>query len=190
MLGKYNKEWLKEKQTGENARELEYLAFWGMKTPMPQRVFSNFYKRDFTVNLDTGEEQTFATSEQYFMYLKADLFGDEKIKKEILSTPTRSPKYHKSLGRKVRGFDQAIWDKEKRSIMKRAVKDKFANDNYLRSILLSTGDKILVEASPFDIIWGIGMREGKKNGAWTRVSNWRGENLLGFVLMEVRDELR
>ena len=120
------------------------------------------------------------------MASKAQLFGDEEIRKEILKC--NDPKQIKALGRKVRGFDQAVWDKLKYAIVLNGNWLKFSQNRYLREFLLSTGDNVLVEASPYDNIWGIRLSANSPE-AWDPFK-WRGQNLLGFALMEVRDELR
>ena len=94
----------------------------------------------------------------------------------------------KALGRKVRNFDPQVWDKLKYSIVLNGNYYKFTQNKEMMDFLLSTGDKILVEASPVDTIWGIGL--GKENEKAKNVAMWRGKNLLGFALMEVRDEIR
>jgi ribA/ribD-fused uncharacterized protein len=130
--------------------------------------------------------QNLTCTEQYMIASKAWIFGDEEIKKEILES--RDPKTMKSLGRKVRNFDPIIWEITRHSIVLNGNYHKFAQNKKMRNILFGTGDRILVEASPMDTIWGIGL--GENNADATKPSNWRGSNLLGFALMEVRDELR
>ena len=94
----------------------------------------------------------------------------------------------KALGRKVRNFDPQVWDKVKYSIVLNGNYYKFTQNKEMMDFLLSTGDKILVEASPLDTIWGIGL--DKDNEKAHNIASWRGKNLLGFALMEVRDEIR
>ena len=94
----------------------------------------------------------------------------------------------KALGRKVREFDQVVWDKFKYSIVLNGNWNKFSQNRSLRDFLLSTGDRILVEASPYDNIWGIRLSADSPEA--NDPQKWRGQNLLGFALMEVRDELR
>ena len=120
------------------------------------------------------------------MAAKAELFGDKEIRKEILNISEQ--KKMKSLGRKVKNFDQNVWDKFKYSIVLNGNWCKFSQNRELREFLLSTGDKILVEASPYDSIWGI--RISASSPEAKNPMKWRGQNLLGFALMEVRDELR
>jgi len=117
---------------------------------------------------------------------KARLFEDEEIEKEIMSAT--DPKQMKALGRKIKNFDGKIWDRLKFSVVLNGNFYKFAQNREMRDILLAAGDKILVEASPLDTIWGIGLSE--KNPDSANPGSWRGLNLLGFALMEVRDEIK
>jgi len=99
-----------------------------------------------------------------------------------------SPNQAKSLGRKVKNFDPKIWDEHKYEIVKQGNLLKFSQNEKFKTFLLATNNKILVEGSPYDKIWGIGMLESD-----SRAENpllWNGENLLGFALMEVREELK
>ena len=98
------------------------------------------------------------------------------------------PQADQGLGRKVRGFDQRVWDRFKYAIVLGGNWCKFSQNRDLREFLLSTGDSVLVEASPYDSIWGIRLSSSSP-GAQDPMK-WRGQNLLGFALMEVRDELR
>lgn len=92
------------------------------------------------------------------------------------------------MGRKVKNFDPDIWNEHKYGIVKKGNFLKFSQNERFKEFLLSTDNKILVEASPYDTIWGIGMLETDPNAK--NPAQWNGENLLGFALMEVRDELR
>lgn len=120
------------------------------------------------------------------MACKAELFGDREIREQILGCS--DPKQIKALGRKVRGFDQAVWDKFKYAIVLNGNWLKFSQNRPLREFLLSTGDSVLVEASPYDNIWGIRLSANLPEAQ--DPFKWRGQNQLGFALMEVRDELR
>ncbi|WP_210212496.1 NADAR family protein [Mesorhizobium sp. M2A.F.Ca.ET.042.01.1.1] len=100
----------------------------------------------------------------------------------------RRPKQAKELGRKVKGFDGARWDREKNGIVVEGSFQKFSQNKNLGAFLLATGDKVLVEASPVDRIWGIGLAADDEKAA--NPLQWRGENLLGFALMQARDRLR
>ncbi|KAF2016183.1 DUF1768-domain-containing protein [Aaosphaeria arxii CBS 175.79] len=130
---------------------------------------------------------TYATAEMWMMVGKARLFGDEDIARQILSTT--DPKLHRALGRQVERFDEKVWNKEKYRIVVEGNYLKFTKSkdaDELRKMLLATGDRELVEASPRDRIWGIGF--GEKNAGKNRY-RW-GLNLLGKALMDVRKRLR
>lgn len=162
---------------------LQFLFFWGhtVKEEITKSCFSQWFPASFK---EEGIE--YHTAEHYMMAGKARLFNDRKILEKILLS--KNPNEVKSLGRKVKNFDPKLWDEYKYEIVKKGNFLKFSQNPKLKAFLLSTGDKILVEASPYDNIWGIGMLESD-----SRVldpSLWNGENLLGFALMEVRDELR
>ena len=167
----------------QNHEELEFLFFWGhtVKEKITKACFSQWFPYEFE------EDGIFyKTAEHYMMAGKAKLFDDNEILTEIINSD--SPNRAKSLGRKVKNFDPQIWDGQKYEIVKKANLLKFSQNGKFREFLLSTSDKILVEASPYDKIWGIGMLESDK-----KVNNpafWNGENLLGFALMEVRDLLK
>ena len=120
------------------------------------------------------------------MYNKALLFDDKDIANEILNT--NQPKAIKELGRKVKNFNDEAWDKMKYKIVFTGNYYKFSQNADLRNFLLSTKNKVLVEASPYDKVWGIKMKYDDEN-----IENpfcWKGENLLGFALMEARDEIK
>ena len=99
----------------------------------------------------------------------------------------RDPRTAKRLGRQVRGFDQAVWERDRFDIVVRASAAKFGQDRELRAYLLATADRVLVEASPTDRIWGIGLSASDPRAADPR--SWRGSNLLGFALMQARAQL-
>lgn len=116
---------------------------------------------------------------------KARLFGDETIRSQILRAG--SPGAAKNLGRKVSGFDEATWRAHRFGIVVEGNHAKFAQNNELGDFLRSTGSKVLVEASPKDRIWGIGMERDDEHA--NNPLLWKGLNLLGFALMEVRRRL-
>ena len=128
----------------------------------------------------------FNTAEQAMMYAKAMLFGDTDIAGQILVTS--DARKQKALGRKVRGFDAAMWDANKEDIVREANRAKFGQNEGLRRKLFQTGHKTLVEAAPNDAIWGIGIDEA--TARVTPPDQWPGQNLLGRILTEVREELR
>ena len=116
---------------------------------------------------------------------KARLFGDMAIHAEILKAP--HPKQAKELGRKVKGFDEETWVARRFDLVVAGNEAKFAQHPELKAFLLGTGQRVLVEASPVDRIWGIGMKGDDENAE--KPQKWRGLNLLGFALMEVRERL-
>ena len=119
------------------------------------------------------------------MAAKARLFGDEGRLVQILHSPT--PGEAKAHGREVRGFSSDIWDRECIAIVSEGSIAKFGSTPAMREYLIGTGHRVLVEASPRDRIWGIGM--GRDNPAVERPSQWRGRNLSGFALMQARAAL-
>lgn len=163
-------------------KKLKFIFFWKPNAnTIDESCLGQWQPSPFNIDGDK-----YSCAEQYMMAQKAYLFDDEEIEKEIMNTS--DPKLMKALGRKVRHFDPEVWDKAKYSIVLNGNYYKFAQNKEMRDFLLSTGDKILVEASPLDTIWGIGL--GKDNEKAQNIASWRGKNLLGFALMEVRDALR
>lgn len=161
----------------------EFLFFWGhtVKEEITKACFSQWFPFQFEEN---GIE--YQTAEHYMMAGKAKLFNDNEILEEILKS--ESPNQAKNLGRKVKNFDPKLWDEQKYEIVKRGNFLKFSQNQKFKDFLLSTNDKILVEASPYDTIWGIGMLETDPKAQ--NPLQWNGENLLGFALMEIRDLLK
>ncbi len=127
----------------------------------------------------------YSCAEQFMMAEKARMFGDEAMLAEIMKAS--HPKEMKGYGRAVSGFDKEAWDSACYGIVKRGNLAKFSQNPELLEFLLTTKNRILVEASPRDRIWGIGM--GKANPDAQCPLKWRGTNLLGFALTEVRDQL-
>lgn len=158
--------------------------FWGHTPSRDGRVgrecFSQWWPVRFTV-----DGAGYASAEHFMMAAKARLFGDEAIVPEILAAS--HPAEAKALGRKVRGFDNDVWEKHRFGLVVEGNVAKFGQHPELRDYLLGTGDRVLVEASPRDRIWGIGL--GAKNERAADPGQWRGLNLLGFALMETRHRL-
>ena len=117
---------------------------------------------------------------------KARLFDEAETLDKIMAS--NDPQVIKKLGRQVRNFDETAWNEVKYALIAAGNLCKFSQNPALRDFLLSTGDAILVEASPYDTIWGIGL--AAEDPRAKDPSQWRGQNLLGFALMEVRDEIR
>lgn len=120
------------------------------------------------------------------MWEKARYFGDEEMAELILHT--QNPKEAKALGRKVRGFDAERWMIGSYVVMMAVNYPKYNQNPKLKEKLLATGDKTLVEASPYDKIWGIGLSEDDDRCLDEHL--WQGMNLLGKALMEVRYQLK
>ncbi len=162
----------------------EFLFFWGhTRTPghaVGKWVLSQWWPVEFTV-----DGQTYGSAEHFMMAEKAHLFGDEEMRGRILQSNT--PADAKRLGRSVRGFDQDAWVAHRYDIVVRGSIAKFGQHEELRDFLLANGSKVLVEAAPRDAIWGIGI--GAENPDARHPATWRGENLLGFALMDARTAL-
>ena len=162
----------------------KFLPFWGHTPPasgeVGAHVLSQWYEHEFAC-----DGVSYATAEHFMMAEKARLFGDEHHLGLILQAAT--PGEAKKFGRKVHGFVDDVWVEHRFDIVTRASVAKFGSDETLRSYLLGTGHRVLVEASPRDRIWGIGM--GRNNPSVEQPSQWRGLNLLGFALMRARAEL-
>jgi ribA/ribD-fused uncharacterized protein len=144
-------------------------------------VFSNWYPVKFQI-----EDKTFYSSEQAFMYLKAQIFEDDYHAEKILRTI--SPQEAKILGRKVRNFDEDKWKSLREDVMYQAVHAKFTQNDPIRHTLIKTNDDVLVEGNSADYIWGAGVDMMDKR--LYEPVEWPGENLLGFVLMDLRENLR
>ena len=165
-----------------NTRGTKVIPFYGHKVTSDITVscLSNWYPAQFDVN---GVHYT--CTEQYMMAEKARLFEDNVTLNKILDA--KEPREMKKLGRLVKNFDKDTWDKHKEEIMYTGVYNKFKSNKSLKEFLLSTGDSILVEASPRDRIWGVGM--GLSNPNVYDPNLWRGRNLLGIALMNARDTI-
>ena len=166
-------------------QRLKFAFFWGHQPSKDGSVtkscFSQWWKDGFTV-----ENEFFKTAEHWMMAEKARIFNDSEIRKEILKV--NHPHEAKKLGRQVKNFDPVIWDEHKFNIVVEGNYHKFSQHEDLQQFLINTKNRVLVEASPRDRIWGIGMSENNE-----KVGNpnlWRGQNLLGFALMEVRDRIQ
>ena len=159
-----------------------FVFFWGHTAKkVIKACFSQWYVAPFEI-----EGKQYICAEQYMMEQKALLFGNVEIAQKIMET--EDPSVHKALGREIVGFVEEIWNQHKYQFVLNANMAKFSQNEPLKEFILSTGSKILVEASPYDKIWGIGMRASDEN--ITNPSLWQGQNLLGIALMEVRETLR
>lgn len=160
------------------------IYFWG-HTHNPEKVTASCLSQWYDCRFEK-DGVWYHTTEQYMMAEKARLFGDDEVYGKIMAST--APSDYKKLGREIRGFEQSRWDAKKYDIVVEGNKAKFGQNPDIHSYLLSTGDAILAEASPYDRIWGIGLgRDAAMTGG---VEQWQGENLLGCALMEVRDWLK
>lgn len=164
---------------------VKYLFFWGHKARPDGSIgagcLSQWWPSPFAVG-----GATYATAEHWMMAGKARLFGDEEAETRILAAP--HPNVAKKLGRQVRGFDEETWVRHRYELVVRGNVAKFGQHEDLRAFLLGTGSRVLVEASPRDRVWGIGLAADDDRA--TDPANWRGLNLLGFALMHTRETLR
>ncbi|MEU3347784.1 NADAR family protein [Streptomyces sp. NPDC006700] len=179
-------------------RRVRYLHFWGHRPHPGGRVgpscLSQWWPSPFTV-----DAVPYATAEHWMMAGKARLFGDAEAERRVLAAG--HPAEAKKEGRLVRGFDERVWERERFRIVVEGSVHKFAAHPALREFLLATGERsemgvppaegwgsVLVEASPVDRIWGIGLAAGDEAAA--DPERWHGPNLLGFALMQARERLR
>ncbi|MSQ03567.1 MAG: NADAR family protein [Myxococcales bacterium] len=162
--------------------ELRFRFFWGHSgSGYGPWLLSQWWEAPFSI-----EGNTYRTAEHWMMAQKALLFDDVEAHAKILAATT--PGAAKALGRKVKDFDDRVWNDARFGIVRAGNVEKFRQNPPLLAWLLSTGDDVLVEASPVDRIWGIGLA-GTAPGIHD-VTTWKGENLLGFALSQVRDRLR
>ncbi len=165
-------------------QSIEFVFFW-RPTPsadgkISESCLSQWWDCRFEVD---GVE--YCCAEQFMMAEKARLFGDGEMLTKIMESV--NPKEMKAYGRKVRGFEKDVWEDACYGIVKRGNVAKFSQNPELWEYLKRTQKRILVEASPMDRIWGIGM--GKTNPDAQNPLKWKGSNLLGFALTEVREQL-
>lgn len=164
--------------------KLKYIFFWGHTekgNEITKACFSQWYPCTFEIN-----ENSYFTTEQYMMAQKALLFQDKEIYQKIMEAG--HPNEFKQLGRKIQHFKEEIWNEKKYEIVVEGNFAKFSQNKELGDYLIQTGSRVLVEASPYDKIWGIGMAADNEKAENPLM--WKGQNLLGFALMEVRDKLK
>ncbi|MEK2471412.1 NADAR family protein [Streptomyces noursei] len=165
-------------------QRVKYVHFWGHRPPRGGGIgascFSQWWPSPFTV-----DGVRYATAEHWMMAGKARLFDDADAERRALAAT--HPKQAKDAGRTVRGFDEEVWRQHRFALIVEGSRHKFGQDPELREFLLGTGSRVLVEASPVDRIWGIGLAADDDRAA--NPARWRGLNLLGFALMEARQQL-
>ncbi|BDB03689.1 NADAR family protein [Clostridium botulinum] len=152
-----------------------YFYFYGSSNPLSQ-----WHKVRFQEN-----NIVYSSAEQYMMYAKALLFNDQEIAKKIITS--NNPRDIKAFGRKVKNFDKEVWNANCKRIVYKGNYYKFNQNSALKKYLIETKGLILVEASPYDKIWGIGLSEEDPR-AWDS-NQWLGTNWLGIVLTRLRDDL-
>jgi ribA/ribD-fused uncharacterized protein len=180
---KYNNSWLLT-LSGEQ-RKLEFLFFGGHEPNKDGSLSKNCLSQSWVAPFEVNGV-VYKTTEHWMMAEKARLFNDENTFRQIIATGT--PEEAKKKGRLVAGFDPVIWNEKKFDIVVTGNFYKFSKSRELSAFLLSTGDSIIAEASPEDKIWGIGMAADDPSVGDPQ--QWKGENLLGYALMEVRDKLK
>lgn len=164
--------------------QVGYVHFWGHRPRRDGSVgpgcFSQWWPSPFSV-----DGTVYATAEHWMMAGKARLFGDAEAEARVIAAG--DPQQAKKAGRSVRGFDEEEWLRHRFGLVVEGSVHKFARHPELGACLLGTGSRVLVEASPLDRVWGIGLAAGDEAAA--DPARWRGLNLLGFALMEARQRL-
>lgn len=173
---------LTELQTAiAEGHSFDFLAFWGHRPRRPRTIdeacLSQWWPALFEL-----DGVRYCSAEQFMMAEKARTMGDETARRQIMATD--DPHHAKRIASQVRNFDESLWRSERLGVALRGSVAKFSSDTRLREFLVGTGPRVLVEASPHDLVWGIGVRPDDE-----RVCDpyrWRGQNLLGFTLMRAR----
>lgn len=169
---------------GARGEDAKYVYFWGHRPRRDGSVgagcFSQWWPSPFSV-----DGTVYATAEHWMMAGKARLFGDAEA--EARAIAAGHPKQAKDAGRSVRGFDEEEWRRHRFELVVEGSVHKFGRHPELGAYLLGTGARVLVEASPLDRVWGIGLAADDERAH--DPARWRGLNLLGFALMEARQRL-
>ena len=169
--------------TLSQGEKVKYVFFWGhqdKKGKTTKSCFSQWYDSPFVEG-----EVKYLTAAHYMMHAKANLFNDLNAAAKVLSAKT--PGEAKAIGREIQGFDEEQWVRSRFDIVVKANLAKFTSTPELKEFLMNTSNKVLVEASPVDRIWGIGI--ANDNPSIENPKEWNGLNLLGYALMEVREQL-
>ena len=162
---------------------VKYLHFWGhtLKSEhIDKSCLSQWFPASFVIDGDT-----YLTAEHFMMAQKARLFNDAVMLESVLGC--EHPAEAKKFGRQVKNFEAEIWNRHCFDYVVAGNVAKFVQNPALRAFLLNTKERVLVEASPRDRIWGIGMGAANENAC--NPEKWRGKNLLGFALMVAREQL-
>jgi ribA/ribD-fused uncharacterized protein len=165
-------------------KRYKYVFFWG-DTPrrdgqVDASCLSQWFHAPFTV-----DGVRYLTAEHWMMAGKARLFGDREAEQAVIAAG--HPQRAKAIGRQVNGFDTETWQQNRLALVVEGNVHKFEQNDALRDFLLGTKDRVLVEASPVDRIWGIGLAADDDRAE--HPAQWRGLNLLGFALMRARAQL-
>ena len=163
--------------------KVKYVFFWGHKEAdeaVTKACLSQWYSSPFEY-----DGFVYKTAEHFMMVEKAKLFDDHEKIQEILKAD--DPGKVKSIGRSIQYFNQAVWDEHKVGIAVRGNFEKFRQNKKLEEFLVNTKQRVLVEASPVDKIWGVGLES--KDPLIENPNDWQGRNLLGFSLMQARQQL-
>lgn len=169
----------------QSGKKTKFLFFWGHQKNSNEEItsscFSQWWNQKFII-----DGISYPTAEHWMMAEKARLFKNDDILLKILQA--KSPGKAKQLGREVKNFDQKIWNENRIDIVVKGNYHKFSQNKKLKEFLINTKNRVLVEASPVDRIWGIGLDSSDE---FSKIPpKWKGLNLLGFALMEVRDLLK
>jgi ribA/ribD-fused uncharacterized protein len=162
---------------------VKYIFFWGHQKPkigINKSCFSQWYESSFI-----SDGILYSTAEHFMMAEKAKLFSDNNALTKIIKA--KEPGKAKRIGREIKNFNEETWLRNRFEIVINANLLKFEQNLELKEFLLKTGDRVLVEASPVDTIWGIGL--ASDNPKIEDPNAWKGLNLLGFALMVVRTTL-
>ncbi|SHF16171.1 NADAR family protein [Pedobacter caeni] len=181
MTNSHKEELIKKYQKKE---KIKFLFFWGHQPAKDGHISASCFSQWWIAPF-THEGKTYPSTEHWMMAKKAELFEDFAIAKRILEV--KSPAEVKKLGRLVERFDAKVWDAHKFDIVLAGNYHKFNQHQELKDFLLQTKNRVIVEASPVDPVWGIGLAADDPKAENPLL--WKGENLLGFVLMEVRSQL-
>ncbi|MCZ7652961.1 MAG: NADAR family protein [Thermoanaerobaculia bacterium] len=168
-----------------SGRRPTFFMFWGHRAVPAASVgrwcLSQWWPAPFAV-----DGVAYPTAEHFMMASKARLFDDADAYDQILANP--DPAHAKAVGRLIRGFDEHKWRPARYGFVVEGNLAKFRQNSEVRGFLLSIREDIFVEASPTDTVWGIGLRES--DPAALDPEKWRGLNLLGFALVEVRRRIQ
>ncbi|MGG4146839.1 NADAR family protein [Paenibacillus algorifonticola] len=176
---------LKELQHAyKSGEKVKFLFFWG-HTPMKDGTISASCLSQWWESSFKIEGEQYSCAEQYMMAEKARLFYDDEMLEAIMLA--KHPKEMKSYGRAIKGFDEALWESRCYDIVLQGNLAKFRQNPELLNFMKTSKNRVFVEASPVDRIWGIGL--SKEHPHVNNPLLWKGKNLLGFALTEVRDRL-